>query len=786
MAKETLEKLILLDVHAILHRAYHAMPDFTSKSGEPTGGIYGLATMLMRIIKELKPDYLAACYDLPEPTFRKAIYDDYKAGRPKTDESLVKQIVRSRDLFVAFNIPIFEAPGFEADDLIGTLVEKTKGEKALEVIIASGDMDTLQLVSGKRVKVYTLKKGINDTILYDEEAVKARFSFDPESLPDYKGLRGDPSDNIIGIKGIGEKTASVLIGHFGTLEKMYKVLKKDESEFKKLKISPRIIALLKEGEEEAEFSKTLATIRRDAPVDFILDDCRFRDGSTLPAVKEFFSELGFKSLLARADQIFNEDSEESEKPVEEKSEIILDQETQIAVWLLDSENSDPSFEDLARLAGLPAQAGTENLDEAKKFLETELEKRSLEKVYREIELPLIPIIEAARERGIVADIDYLKNLSRDYHQKLKEIEARIYELAGQEFNINSPKQLGDIIFDKLALTAKGLKKTAGGARSTRESELEKLKDAHPIITEILLQRELQKLLSTYIDAIPKLADENRVLHSKLRQTGAATGRMSSENPNMQNIPASGELGLAVRKGFIARPGHTFLAADYSQIEMRVLAALSGDAALLEIFKKGEDVHTGVASRVFNVPPTEVTKEMRRRAKVINFGIIYGMGVTRLQATLGVTRAEASAFYDNYFTTFGSIREYFEKVKRDARQNGFTSTFFGRRRYFPGINSPVPPIKAGAERAAMNAPLQGTAADLVKLAMIKIDARLHTANLLNHAHFLLQVHDELIYEVEDAKVEETSKIVQESMENAGNIGVPLAVHVSTGQNLGEVK
>ncbi len=779
MAKATTEKLILLDVHAILHRAYHAMPDFTSKAGEPTGGIYGLATMLMRIIKELKPDFIAACYDLPEPTFRKAIYDDYKAGRPKTDESLVKQIIRSRDLFTAFNIPIFEAPGFEADDLLGTIVEKTKGEKSLEVVIASGDMDTLQLVAGKRVKVYTLKKGINDTILYDEAAVKNRFSFSPESLPDYKGLRGDPSDNIIGIKGIGEKTAGTLIGHFGTLEKMYRALKKDEGEFKKLKISPRIIGLLKEGEEEAEFSKTLATIRRDAPVDFVLDDCRFRDGSTLPAVKEFFSELGFKSLLARADQVFAEDSSTSSEQ-EKKSEIALDQETKIAAWLLDSENSDPNFEDLTRLAG------TENLEEAKKFLFTELAKRGLEKVYREIELPLIPIIEAARGRGIVADLNYFKSLSKDYHQKLAQIEKEIYKLAGQEFNINSPKQLGEIIFDKLALSAKGLKKTAGGARSTRESELEKLKEAHPIIAEILQQRELQKLLSTYIDAIPKLADENHVLHSHLRQTGAATGRMSSENPNMQNIPASGELGLAVRRGFIARPGHTFLSADYSQIEMRVLAALSGDPALLEIFKKGEDVHTGVASLVFGVPGSEVTKEMRRRAKVINFGIIYGMGVTRLQATLGVTRAEAAAFYENYFTTFGSIREYFEKVKREARERGYTETFFGRRRYFPGINSPVPLIKAGAERAAMNAPLQGTAADLVKLAMIKIETKLRAADLQNHAHFLLQVHDELVYEVELAKVPETGQIVKQTMETAADIGVPLVTNLSTGQNLGEVK
>ncbi|MCR4306353.1 MAG: DNA polymerase, partial [Candidatus Yonathbacteria bacterium] len=380
----------------------------------------------------------------------------------------------------------------------------------------------------------------------------------------------------------------------------------------------------------------------------------------------------------------------------------------------------------------------------------------LQKVYEEIELPLIPIIKRAQERGIVVDVAYAGKLSGEYHKELEKIEQRVWKHAGEEFNINSPKQLGEILFDKMALSIKGLKKTAGGARSTRESELAKLKGEHPIVDDILLYRELQKLLSTYIDNIPAMVDSNGRLHTTLNQTGTTTGRFSSTNPNLQNIPTSEGMGSAVRDMFIADKGHKLLSFDYSQIEMRILAALAGDETLINVFKKGEDVHASVAAQVFGVKESEVTKDMRRKAKVINFGIVYGMGVNALRANLGGSRAEAQEFYNNYFAKFPTIAAYFEKVKKEAREKGYTETYFGRRRYFEGIDSSIPYIQAAAERQALNAPIQGTAADVIKVAMHKADKEIQKMGLTDSVHLILQVHDELIYEVEESAIAEAKK------------------------------
>lgn len=783
MAKVSTKKtLILLDAHAILHRAYHALPEFSSSKGEPTGALYGLSTMIMKIIKDLKPDYIVGCFDLPQPTFRHEAYEAYKLGRAKAEDDLIHQIKRSRDIFASLGIPAYELPGFEADDLLATIVEKMKKEKDLRIIIASGDMDTLQLVDDDRVLVYTLKKGINDTILYNEKAVVERFGFKPELLPDYKGLRGDPSDNIIGIKGIGEKTATTLITTFGSIEEIYKKIKKNPEKFKEAGLTPRIIKLLEDGEEEALFSKTLATVRRDAPIEFSLPKKVWRESFEPEKAEALFADLDFRGLRDRLHDLLGiiRSPEGEENILDEDVDPILFKQAQIALWLLNSDLTTPSLEDILH------HTKKKNFADAFATLEAEIGKQGLGAVYRDIELPIIPIIESAQKYGILIDKKHLENLSKKYHIELEKITARIYTHAGGEFNMNSPKQLGEILFDKLALTAKGLKKTEGGARSTRESELIKMRDAHPIIADILLYRELQKLLSTYIDNLPELVGEDGRLHTSLNQAGTTTGRMSSSNPNLQNIPVRGEYGEAIRNAFTAREGSTLLAFDYSQIEMRVLAALSQDEHLMEVFRVGADVHTSVASRVFKVAEKDVTPEMRRRAKVINFGIVYGMGVNALKDNLGSTRAEAQEFYDNYFLTFPKIAKYFEEVKSRAKKDGFTTTYFGRRRFFAGLKSPIQFIRASAERMAMNAPLQGTAADIIKVAMKRAHDGLEKAGLLPHAHLLLQIHDELLYEVEEGSVEKVRNVVEQAMEHAVEFPVPITVSVKKGKRFGSLE
>jgi len=412
---------------------------------------------------------------------------------------------------------------------------------------------------------------------------------------------------------------------------------------------------------------------------------------------------------------------------------------------------------------------------------SDLKKNKLDKIYHDIELPLIPIIDQAQTRGILIDVPYLEKLGQKYHKELDKISQSIYKLSGSEFNINSPKQLSEVLFDKMGLAVKGLKKTTGGARSTRESELEKLKGEHPIIEKILEYRELQKLVSTYVDVIPKMVDENNRLHTTLNQAGTTTGRMSSNNPNLQNIPARGDYAKEIRKGFIASPGHKWIACDYSQIEMRIMALFSDDENLINIFKKGLDVHSATASLVFGVPEDKVTNDMRRQAKVINFGIIYGMGVNALKANLEATKEEAQKFYDNYFKTFPKIRKFFEKTKKESAERGYTETLYGRRRYFPGLKSKIPFVRAMAERMAINAPLQGTAADIIKIAMREVDEELKKEKLESKVHLLLQVHDELIYEAKDEEVKGAAKLVKRVMENAIETRLPFSANVSIGSN-----
>ena len=430
---------------------------------------------------------------------------------------------------------------------------------------------------------------------------------------------------------------------------------------------------------------------------------------------------------------------------------------------MNSDITTPTLEDIFNFAN------TKSYNEAKEKIFAELKKNNLEKVYTEIELPLIPILESAKKKGSLIDMPYIKKLGHEYHKKLDKLSAEIYKLAGGEFNVNSPKQLSEVLFDRLGLKVTGLKKTAGGARSTRESELDKLKGEHPIIEQILSYRELQKILSTYLDTIPEMVDGVNRLHTTLNQAGTTTGRMSSNNPNLQNIPIRGEYAKDIRRSFVAAEGYEWIACDYSQIEMRIMALFSEDENLINIFKKGLDIHSGVASLVFGVPEDKVTGDMRRQAKTINFGIIYGMGVNALKANLGSTREEAQKFYDNYFKTFPKIRHFFEKTKKEATEKGYTETLFGRRRYFPGLKSKIPFVKAMAERMALNAPLQGTAADIIKIAMREVDAELKKKNLSDKVDLILQIHDELIYEAEKSLAKEAGKIIKKSWKMRSKAG-----------------
>ncbi|MBY0309730.1 hypothetical protein K2Q16_01105 [Patescibacteria group bacterium] len=782
--------LVLLDAHAILHRAFHALPDFTSPTGDPTGALYGVVTMLLRIIEEFKPEYIAACYDLPEPTYRHTAFAGYKAKREKTDDTLVAQINRSRDIFAAFGIPIYEVPGFEADDMLGTIAYQTKGDKNLKVIIASGDMDTLQCVEKKRVQVYTLKKGIKDTILYDEATVKDRFGFPPTQVPDYKGLRGDTSDNIPGIVGIGEKTATELLVQFGDLDSIYKKLKKDEAQFLKAGVKARMVELLKNGEEEARFSKMLASIRTDAPITFVLDGTNWRVHAVPESILKLFSELGFRSLTGRVKTLFDVTEEVAARPLRGDGDPELVRRADILLWLLESERTNSSFEDIAEYGR--AFFETTDLAVIMQKLEERVEKAGLMPIFSTIELPLMTVLRHMEANGILLDVDYLKTLSVTMHTELTELETAIYGFAGVVFNLNSPKQLGDILFDTLGLKPKNQKKTAGGQRSTKESELEKLAGEHPIIEKILRYRELQKLVSTYVDSLPGYVASDGRLHTTFIQTGAATGRMATQNPGLQNIPIRTIESKAIRKAFVAAPGYKIVSIDYSQIELRIASILAHDPSLIDIFRRGEDVHTGVAVRVFKVDATEVTSEMRRKAKVINFGILYGMGVNALRGNLGegTSREEAQEFLNAYFHTFTRLAEYLEETKEFARKHGYTETLFGRRRQFPGITSSAPFLRAAAERMAINAPVQGTAADVMRVAMNEVYDYLEKGQKTGVVRMLLQVHDELLFEVKeellDAELPKLAAVMENIMRDKETYGVPLKVDVAVGPNWSELE
>lgn len=775
MTKSSKKTIVLLDAHAILHRGYHAMAGFATRDGKPTGALYGFVTMVLRIYDDIKPDYIAACFDLPKPTFRHLSYDGYKAGRQKSDDALITQIQEAYSLCEALSIPVYQEEGFEADDLLGTLSEQLKKEKNTRVIIASGDMDTFQLIDGDKVTVYTLKKG-NDAALFTEQSVIERFGFPPKYIPDYKGLAGDTSDNIIGIKGIGDKTATELIKKYGTIEAMYKVLRKDRTKLLDDGFKERIVKLLEEGEEEALFSKTLATIRRDAPKKYNEPNEVWKDTISLEKYQAMCDLYEFRSLRNKLHTVKGSEEVQPED-IEVPSPVL--EELRVMTHLLNSEMTNASFIDIQNFVGEKEQSTL------REVLIEKLKKENLFDLFTSVEKPIMGILVAMQQAGIALDVKKLETMSKDLHAQVKVLEEQIHRAAGKEFNIASPKQLGDVLYDVLGLGSK-IKKTKTGQKSTNVSELEKIKDEHPVITMILEYRELTKLLSTYIDLLPSFVKADGRIHAHYIQTGAGTGRFACEDPNLQNLPVKSEIGKKVRGAFVASKGKVLLSCDYAQIDLRAAAILSGDKHLVEIFEKGIDVHTGTAARVFGVKEKDVTPDMRRKAKAINFGILYGMGVTALKEGMGVERKEAQEFFDQYKATFVRLMEYLEEVKAEAWKKGYTETLLGRRCHVPLLKSPLPFLRAQGERLAMNAPIQGTSADIVKLAMIDTTKYIEGKKLHGKVDLLLQIHDELVFEIDEDIASSTAKdlvgILENVLKHRKLSDLPLVVSDSLGENL----
>ncbi len=795
--------IILLDAHAIIHRAYHGMPDFSNSAGEPTGALYGICSMLFRIIETLHPYHIIACYDLPGKTFRHEAYTEYKGTRRETDTALVSQIIKSREIFDAFNIPILDAAGFEADDVLGTLVHQVLEHHRSEytIIIASGDMDTMQLITGNDVQVFTLKKSLNDTVIYNEQAVIDRYGFAPHLIADYKGLRGDTSDNIPGVPGIGEKTGTDLIVNFGSIESLYETLEKNPQALLDVGIKPRIISLLSEHRDSAEFSKILATIRTDAPVTFAVPEVSFLDGMHTETIEQFLITYEFKSLIPRfktlvknlhhhvgnTPEIISAESTISESVKIPDQSII--NELGIMLWVVQSNHTNADWETICTVTG------KSDPDDIRTYLMQQLHETGLWDIYSNIEQPLIAILSEMKTVGVYIDTDILKKLSLQYHDRLEKLQTQIYEMTGETFNINSPKQVGEVLFEKMMLGAGDkkikIKKNKSGGYSTRESELEKLRDLHPVIDILLQYRELQKLVSTYIDTLPSYADEHSRIHADFIQHGSTTGRFAGANPNLQNIPIRGTDGALIRTAFVAPAGKQLLIVDYSQIELRVAAIMSGDTTLIEIFKNGIDIHSGVASEMFGVPLDQVTGDMRRKAKTINFGILYGMGVTALGVSLGIPRSEAITYHDAYFAQFPMVKHYMEQTIAFAKKHKYTETLFGRRRVFNEISTGMPHIVAMAERAAANAPVQGTAADIIKLAMIHVHNRIIRENLQSEVVMIMQIHDELVFEINPSFADRASEIIRDEMEHvlersfqSIKTDVPLSVSLNITDNWGE--
>lgn len=892
-----MKKLILIDGHALVHRAFHALPQtLASPTGVLTNAVYGFTAVLIKVIKDIKPDYIVATFDLAGPTFRHEEFADYKAHREKAPEGLHEQVPRVKEVLAAFGIPIFEKAGFEADDVIGSVCEKTRNVDGLQTIIATGDLDTLQLVQDDKVVVLTLRKGVTDTVLYNENEVRKRYGLEPEQLVDYKGLKGDPSDNIPGVSGIGEKTASALIQTFGTLDNLYErisnfkfpISKKDKVKIKP-PLSEKLIQKLIENKDMAFFSKKLSIIIKDVDIDFKLEDAEWRKTMKKEGIYRVFKSMGFYSLLKRISEIdgstslitngttsaqasflppvitgpkakelktIKEIADFLAKLVKQKDFSLDIFENDISFALDPKECFSVSFEyffknkelnsglktilenpkinktghDFKAISkyllgkGIHIEGISFDSKIAMYLINSDLRDYSLDKIYfielkqnmdpdpkrrpgiilelkdklisklkyidslwvfEKIELPLSIVLAEMELSGIKIDSAAIARLDKTTAKELAKLEKNIYKSAGKKFNINSPQQMSAVLFEHLKITGK-LKKTGKGAISTAAPELEKLSGAHPIIDFILKYRELQKLKTTYIDPFPSLINKDGRICTTFNQTGTTTGRLSSEEPNLQNIPIRTDIGQEFRKIFIAPQGYKLVSFDYSQLELRIAAHISKDQKMTETFRRGEDIHTRTAAEIFGVQTDKVTTGMRRQAKVLNFGILYGMGIMGFQRASGVDRATAKGFIDRYMREFSGIAGYMQEMKNKVRRDGYVTTILGRRRQLPEAFSGMPQLVSQAERMAINMPIQGTEADLLKLSMIKVHDLIHTEKAEENVKLLLNVHDELLFEVKENLIKDWTVKIKNIMENIHKLDVPLIVDAKYGMNWAEMK
>lgn len=735
--------LLVIDANSVIHRAFHALPPLKLKTGQIVNAVYGFCLIFLRALKELEPDYIVAAFDSEGPTFRHKKYEEYKAQRPKQAQELYDQFGLVKQVLEVFGVPFYEKKGFEADDIIATIVKRAEKHRNLETIILSGDLDSLQLVSDK-TKVYAMKKGIKETILYNREKVGERYNgLKPEQLKDYRALRGDASDNIPGVKGIGEKTAINLLKKFGSLENIYNALKKGEGD-----ISLKWQKILRNYKREAFLSRELAEMKTNVPVNFSLEKAKIK-GVDLQRIKSLFERLEFKSLVKR---IFD-------------------------VYLKDKE-----LRRGRQLGHLEDKEFGHNFEQTMSHIKKLKQEGILSDKVADIEVRLIPVVEEMEKRGIMVDQEKLKSLSDFLNREINNLGQQIFQMAGAEFNLNSPQQLGQVLFKKMSLSTDGLKKTPGGAISTSESELLKIQREHPIIPLILNYRRLFKLKTGFCDALPKMVADDGRIHPCFHQLGTETGRMSCSNPNLQNIPQKTKEGRKIRECFVPTPGYLFLSADYSQVEMRIAASIANDKKMLDLFKQGKDIHTITASQILEIPEKEVERDQRNLAKTLNFGILYGMGPHGLSERTRLSFAEAQSFINQYFQKFQGIAQYVEGAIETAKQKGFAETILGRKRFLPEINSRNTRIRRQAERMAINHPIQGSCADIIKMAMVKLaEQRI----LDDDCWLLLQIHDELLFEVKKGKIKEKAKEIKEIMENVVRLKIPLKTEIKVGDNWGSL-
>jgi len=868
------ERLLILDGHSLMYRAFYALPALTNSDGIYTNAVYGFTTMLLKMKEEFEPDYIVTTFDRKAPTFRHEEYKDYKAGRKKMPDELRGQFALVRELLEKMAIDIFELDGFEADDLIGTLSVIAEKE-GLEVFIVTGDKDALQLATDN-VKVVINKKGMSEKEIYDRRRMIEEFGVTPTEFIDVKGLMGDASDNIPGVPGIGEKTAYKLIKEYKSIENL--LMNIDKVSGKKL------VENLTTYSEQAIFSKKLATIITCVPMEIDLESIKSKEKYDVRAVKDLFYKLQFKSLIGKiaddedsneevfsadfeiidklsefenvineikdtvyiifditdanvfskmcvdniylnykeknyvikVDDLFKEDEEKTinylkivleNKDIKKVSHAVKNAytalnkkgiklrgvqfDTELAAYLLNSAKKEYSLETLIDTNLRISIKGEGHAKEINKvallkrlyeILEKQIEKYEMQELLYKVEQPLTEAISYMEAEGFTIDKDRLAKLGIKFAADIKQMEKTIFDLAGEEFNIKSPKQLGKILFEKLDLPV--IKKTKTGY-STNAEVLEALVDKHPIITEITRYRGLTKIFSTYIEGLQAVIDTDCRIHSNFTQTVTTTGRLSSTEPNLQNIPIRNEMGRAIRRVFIPHNDQcVILSADYSQIELRVLAHIAKDENLIEAFMEHSDIHTKTASEVFNVPIEEVTKKMRSNAKAVNFGIVYGIGEFSLAKDLNISRKEAKTYIEAYFERYPNVKKYMKDIVLEAEKNSSVTTILNRRRFIPEIMSSNKIVQSFGIRLAMNTPIQGSAADIIKLAMVNVFDKLKQEGL--KSTLILQVHDELILNVYRDEIKQVESLVKDQMENVIKLLVPLEVEISIGETWYEAK